>query len=201
MMRIIHSFRAALSLVLLFTVLLGGVYTYAITGLAQSLFNKEANGSLIERGDLVLGSQLIGQQFTSPIYFWGRVSALPNPYNPENSGGSNLSVNNPELLEAVQTRVAALQKIDPRNKQPIPVNLVTSSASGLDPHISLSAALYQLPRVARARKMPAADIKEVVYKNTQSPFFGYLGNDYVNVVMLNLALDEMAHGESKKEKR
>ena len=200
-MRIIHSIRAALSLVLMFTLLLGGVYTYTVTGMAQALFGGKANGSLIERGDVVLGSQLIGQEFTSPHYFWGRVSALVSPYNPENSGGSNLSVNNPKLVDAVNKRVAALQKIDARNKQPIPVDLVTSSGSGLDPHISMDAALYQLPRVARARNMREEEVKEVLIKNTHSPFFGYLGDDYVNVVMLNLALDEMAHGETKKEKR
>lgn len=200
-MRFLHSLRAAISLILLFTIVLGGLYTYAVTGIAQAIFHGKANGSLLERGDTIYGSYIIGQQFTSPRYFWGRVSALPTPYDPKNSGGSNLSINNPLLSEKVNDRAAALQKLDPRNKQLIPVNLVSSSASGLDPDITLEAALWQLPRVARARNMPESEIQEIMNKSTVNPFFGMLGDDYVNVVSLNLALDEIARGEVRKEKR
>ena len=200
-MRFLNSIRAAFSLVLVFTILLGGLYTLAITGLAQSLFNNKANGSLITRGDITYGSRLIGQQFSDSKYFWGRMSALADPYNPANSGGSNLSVNNPKLLDQMQTRLDALKALDPKNKALVPINLVTASASGLDPHISLDAALYQLPRVAHARGLANAEVMDVLEKSKHGPLFGYLGDDYVNVITLNLALDDMAHGEGKKEKR
>ncbi len=201
MMRFLKSLRAAFSLVLIFTVFLGGIYTLAVTGLAQSLFTGKANGSLLIRGDMVYGSRLIGQQFTDAKYFWGRISALPEPYNPVNSGGSNLSVNNPKLVEQAEMQLAALKKLDPKNNAVVPVNLVTASASGLDPHISLDAALYQLPRVARVRGLSESEVMELLQKSKRSGLFGYLGDDYVNVISLNLALDEMAHGEGKKEKR
>lgn len=201
MMRFLTSLRAALSLIIFFTLMLGGVYTLAITGLAQTIFSAKSHGSLITRGDVTYGSRLIGQQFTENKYFWGRISALAEPYNPANSGGSNLSVNNPKLLEQAQTRIAALKKADPKNKTLIPLDLVTASASGLDPHISPEAARYQLPRVAHARNMSQSDLSELISKNTHSGLFGLLSDDYVNIVTLNLALDDMAHGEGKKEKR
>lgn len=195
-MRFLHSIRASVSLVLLLTLILGGVYPYMITGLAQSVFRGKANGSLIERGDALYGSKLLGQAFTSPRYFWSRLSALQTPYDASNSGGSNFGANNPKLMEQTQARIDALEKADPRNKQRIPVDLVTASGSGLDPHISMDAALYQLPRVARLRGLKEADVKNLIAKSTHEPLFGFIGDAYVNVTTLNLALDEM--GGKKK---
>ncbi len=208
MIRFLTSIRAAASLVLFFTLLLGGVYTYMVTGAAQALFRGKANGGLIERGDTIYGSRIIGQQFESPRYFWGRISALPTPYNPSDSGGSNFGVNNPKAVAQANTRIAALQKADPKNEKLIPVDLVTASGSGLDPHISAEAAQYQLSRVARARGIKEDDVKKLIEKSTHSSLFGFLGDEYVNVVTLNLALDEMGQEskqegkqEGKKEKR
>ncbi|HKV44827.1 MAG TPA: potassium-transporting ATPase subunit KdpC [bacterium] len=180
----------ATMLTLLLTVLLGLIYPFAITGVAQVLFPWQASGSpMIEHGHLV-GSALIGQPFADPKYFWGRPSATsPQAYNGASSSGSNLAPTNQALLDAVKQRVADLKAADPGNAVPIPVDLVTASGSGLDPHISPAAALYQVPRVARVRKMSAETVRQLVQKHTEGRQIGILGEPRVNVLELNLALD------------
>ncbi|MBI5674178.1 MAG: potassium-transporting ATPase subunit KdpC [Nitrospirae bacterium] len=183
--------RPALTMLLLLTVLTGLVYPLAVTGLAQLFFPDQANGSLIVRNSKVLGSKLIGQYFDQPEYFWSRPSATaPFPYNAAASGGSNLGPTNPALVEAVRARVAALRDADPDNDSLIPVDLVTSSGSGLDPHISPAAAQYQIRRVARARGLDEAVVRDLVVQHTQGRQLGVLGEPRVNVLLLNLALDE-----------
>lgn len=184
------NLRPAISLLLILTFLLGGAYPLAVTAVAQILFHHKANGSLIEKDGKVIGSALLGQQFTDSKYFWGRLSATTPPYNAAASAASNLSPANPELLKAVNGRIAALHKADPGNQALIPVDLVTSSASGLDPDISLDAAYYQLARVAKARGMKEDAVKALVERHIHKPLFGLLGEPYVNAVELNLALDE-----------
>ncbi|MGA2491193.1 MAG: potassium-transporting ATPase subunit KdpC [Anaerolineales bacterium] len=182
--------RPALILLLIFTVLTGLLYPLAVTGLAQLVFPHQANGSLIVRNGQTAGSTLIGQQFDDPKYFWGRLSATgPYPYNAAASSGSNLGPTNPALLDEVKARIAALKAADPANTQPIPVDLVTSSGSGLDPNISVAAALYQVPRVARLRGMSETAVRALVKQFTQGRQFGFLGEPRVNVLQLNLALD------------
>ena len=184
--------RPALMLLLIFTVLTGLLYPLVVTGIAQLVFPSQANGSLISSNGQTVGSSLIGQQFDDPKYFWGRLSATgPYPYNAAASSGSNLGPTNPALLDEVKARIAALKAADPTNTQPIPVDLVTSSGSGLDPNISVAAALYQLPRVARARGMSATALQTLVDKYTQGRQLGFLGEPRVNVLELNLALDEI----------
>jgi K+-transporting ATPase ATPase C chain len=184
--------RPALVLLAFLTVLTGLVYPLAVTGLAQALFPVQANGSLLRQGDRVAGSALIGQSFDDPGYFWGRPSATaPFPYNAAASTGSNLGPSNPALIDAVQARIAALRAADPGNSEPAPVDLVTASASGLDPHISLAAALYQAPRVARTRGMDILVIRQLVARATEGRQFGFLGEPRVNVLKLNLALEEV----------
>ncbi len=186
--------RSAAVLLALFTMLTGLLYPLAVTGLAQAVFPTQANGSLTRlrsgAGDRVVGSALIGQPFDDPRYFWGRPSATtPFPYNAAASVGSNLGPSNPALTEAVQARVAALRAADPGDMQSVPVDLVTASASGLDPHISVAAALYQVPRVARMRGLDAEAVGQLVAKHTEGRQFGFLGEPRVNVLELNLALD------------
>lgn len=188
--------RPAITLFALLAVITGVVYPLFVTGLAQVLFPYRANGSLIVIGGKVYGSALIGQQFDAPKYFWGRLSATGTfPYNAfhaENltgSSGSNYGPMNPALLEMVQARVDALKAADPNNTAPIPVDLVTASGSGLDPHISIAAALYQAGRVARARGLSEAEVKALIEKHIQGRQFGFLGEPRVNVLLLNLALD------------
>jgi K+-transporting ATPase ATPase C chain len=182
--------RPAAVLLILFTILTGLLYPLAVTGLAQAFLSDQANGSLIRQGDRVLGSALIGQPFDDPKYFWGRLSATaPFPYNAAASTGSNLGPSNPALVAAVQARLAALQAADPGNTQPVPVDLVTASASGLDPHISVAAALYQAPRVARARGLDEAALRQLILGRVEGRQFGLLGEPRVNVLKLNLALD------------
>jgi len=184
------QFRISLMTLLLFTLLTGLVYPLAVTGIAQLIFPYQANGSLMQRNGQGIGSQLIGQSFTDPQYFWGRPSATaPFPYNAAASSGSNLASTNPALEQAIQARIQALQSADPGNDAPIPVDLVTASASGLDPHISVAAALYQVPRVALKRGLSEAQVRLLVEQYTQAPQFGLLGEPRVNVLMLNLALD------------
>jgi len=187
--------RPALIIFLLVTVVAGLLYPLLITGIAQIAFPVEANGNLITYDGHVAGSALIGQPFSSPGYFWGRPSATtPYPYNPEPSTGSNLGPTNPELLNEVSARVSALRAADPGNNLPVPVDLVTSSASGLDPDISIAAAQYQVSRVARARNISETDIAWLVDQNTQQPQYWLFGESRVNVLSLNLALDDlMAH--------
>jgi len=182
--------RPALMSLLIFTVLVGLLYPLVVTGIAQLVFPHQANGSLIVVNGKTVGSSLIGQQFTDPKYFWGRLSATgPYPYNASSSSGSNLGPTNPALLDEAKARIAALQAADPGNTQPIPVDLVTSSGSGLDPDISVAAALYQLPRVARLRGLSESAVRTLVNKYTQGRTLGFLGEPTVNVLELNLALD------------
>lgn len=174
------------------SVLTGVAYPLAMTGLAQALFPKQANGSLIVKEGRVTGSELIGQQFDDPKYFWGRLSATgPAPYNGASSSGSNLGPLNPALMKTVQDRIDALKKSDPENGDLIPVDLVTASASGLDPHITPAAARYQAKRVARIRGVDMSVIDELIQRNTQGRFLGLLGEPRVNVLRLNLDLDRM----------
>jgi K+-transporting ATPase ATPase C chain len=182
--------RPALMALLIFTVLTGLLYPLIVTGIAQLAFPHQANGSLIVVNGKTVGSTLIGQQFTDPKYFWGRLSATgPYPYNAASSSGSNLGPTNPALLDEVKARISALKAADPGNTQPIPVDLVTSSGSGLDPDISVAAALYQLPRVARLRGLSESAVRALVDQYTQGRTLGFLGEPRVNVLQLNLALD------------
>jgi len=184
--------KPAIIILALMTILTGFLYPLAITGIALVLFPGQANGSMIVQGDHLSGSSLVGQPFDRPEYFWGRPSATgPFPYNAAASSGSNLGPTNPALEEAVQARIDALQAVDPGNTQPIPVDLVTASASGLDPHISQAAAIYQLPRVARERDLSEEQVLTLVNEHTQGRQLGFLGEPRVNVLLLNLALDEI----------
>jgi K+-transporting ATPase ATPase C chain len=188
----VQQLRSAVIVLALLTVLTGVIYPLVVTGMAQVAFNHQANGSLIEQKDgKYPGSELIGQQFDDPAYFWGRLSAtVPFPYNAAASSGSNYGPLNPELLDGIQKRIYALKAADPENNQPIPVDLVTHSASGLDPHISIAAALYQVPRIARQRGLSQTQVLALVNRFTQGRQFGILGEPRVNVLLLNQALDE-----------
>ena len=182
--------RPALVLLALFTVLTGVIYPLVVTGIAQLVFPRQANGSLIVKDGKPVGSSLIGQPFDDPKYFWSRPSATsPFPYNAASSTGSNQGPTNPALIDAVKARVAALRAADPENTAPVPVDLVTASASGLDPHISPAAALYQVHRVAKARKLDEAVVQRLVEQHTAGRWLGVLGEPRVNVLELNLALD------------
>lgn len=182
--------RPALMSLILFTLITGVVYPLVVTGIAQVIFPFQANGSLVVKDGKVVGSALIGQPFDEPKYFWGRPSATsPFGYNAGSSSGSNLSPTNPDLIKAVQGRVDALRAADPGNTAPVPVDLVTASGSGLDPHISPAAALYQVPRVARERKLSPDIVRALVDRHTEGRFLGFLGEARVNVLTLNLALD------------
>ena len=184
--------RPAIVLVALMTLLTGIVYPLVITGIAQLVFPGKANGSLIVRSGRPVGSVLIGQSFSDSKYFWGRPSATtPQPYNGTASTGSNLGPLNPALLDAVKARIEALHAADPGNTAPIPVDLVTASASGVDPEISLAAADYQVARVARTRGWMVSTVHAAVMRNTSSPLFGFLGEPRVNVLALNLDLDDL----------
>ncbi|HEV3181952.1 MAG TPA: potassium-transporting ATPase subunit KdpC [Steroidobacteraceae bacterium] len=184
--------RPALTLFLLLTVLTGILYPLVVTAIAQGLFPRQAAGSLIARAGRPVGSALIGQSFSDPGHFWGRPSATtPQPYNGTASTGSNLGPLNPALTDAIKERVAALRAADAGNAAPIPVDLVTTSASGLDPHISVAAADYQVPRVARARALPAARLRALIAAHTEGRLLGVIGEPRVNVLELNLALDAL----------
>ncbi|KQX89424.1 potassium-transporting ATPase subunit KdpC [Variovorax sp. Root473] len=182
--------RPALVLFALLSALTGLIYPAAVTGAAQALFPAQAAGSLVVRDGKPVGSALIGQNFSDPKHFWGRPSATaPQPYNASASGGSNQGPLNPALADAVKARVEALRAADPGNTAPVPVDLVTASASGLDPDISPAAAHYQAARVARERGVPIDQVNALIAKNTQAPLWGVLGESRVNVLALNLALD------------
>jgi len=190
--------RPAIVLLALFTVLTGVLYPLAVTLTASALFPKERAGSLVMHGGKVSISKLIGQAFSNPGYFWSRPSATsPNPYNAASSSGSNLGPSNPALTDAVKQRVAALREADPGNGAAVPVDLVTASASGLDPHESPAAALYQVHRVATARGLDEAKVKSLVESQIEGRALGVLGEPRVNVGLLNLALDDLAGGPPK----
>jgi K+-transporting ATPase ATPase C chain len=184
--------RPALTLFLVFSLVTGLAYPLLVTGLAQTLFPHQANGSLVLRDGQPVGSELIGQAFSDPGHFWSRPSATaPMPYNASNSSGSNLAPTAPALVDAVQQRVAALRAADPGNTAPVPVDLVTTSASGLDPHISRAAADYQVARVARVRGMPVEQVRALVEQHSEGRWLGFIGEPRVNVLALNLALDAL----------
>ncbi len=185
----LKELRPALSLLAVMTVLTGLAYPLAVTGLAQALFPRQADGSLIERGGHVVGSALIGQSFTRPQYFWGRPSATTPPYNAAASGGSNLAPSAKALVNAVKSREKMLMAADPDAEGPPPADLVMSSASGLDPDISPAAAEWQVARVAAARRIPPRTLRRLVAAHTTGRFLGVLGPRVVNVLKLNLALD------------
>lgn len=184
--------RPALVLFVLLTLLTGVIYPLLVTSIAQAVFPVQAHGSLLQRDGKTVGSALIGQSFAGPENFWGRPSATgPAPYNAAASTGSNLGPLNPALVNAVQGRVDALRAADPGNTAPVPVDLVTASGSGLDPHISVAAALYQVPRVSKARQLPIDQIEKLVELNTHKPMLGLLGERVVHVLELNLALQAL----------
>jgi K+-transporting ATPase ATPase C chain len=177
-------------MLLLLTALTGFIYPFAVTGIAQLIFPRQANGNLIMRDGKPVGSALIGQPFDDPKYFWSRPSATgPFPYNAGASSGSNLGPTNPDFLKAVADRADALKKADPGNTAPVPVDLVTASGSGLDPHITPAGAFFQIPRVAKTRGISEERLRRVVAEHTQGRYFGILGEPRVNVLQLNLALD------------
>lgn len=182
--------KQAILIFAVLSIITGIIYPLFITGIAQVFFPGRANGSLIYQDGKPVGSSLIGQAFNDPKYFWGRISATsPVSFNAASSSGSNLGPSNPALLEAVKARIKALRLADPDNANPIPVDLVTSSASGLDPHISLAAAYYQAPRIARLKGLSQDTIKILIARHTCGRLLGLMGEPVVNVLELNLALD------------
>ena len=184
--------RPLITIFVVLTAITGIAYPLVVTGIGQSAFKSQANGSLIERNGTVVGSSRIGQQFDAPEYFWGRLSATsPMPYNAANSGGSNLGPTNSALQDEVKGRLAALKAADPTSTGPVPVDLVTSSGSGLDPEITPAAAQYQLNRVAKARGLPLDKVQDLIASYTSGRQFGILGEARVNVLELNLALDAL----------
>ncbi|MGE8686690.1 MAG: potassium-transporting ATPase subunit KdpC [Achromobacter sp.] len=187
--------RPAITVFAALSLVTGLAYPFLTSGIAAAVFPHEAAGSLIEQDGRLVGSERIGQSFSSPGYFWGRPSATaPMPYNAAGSGGSNLGPRNPALAEAIQARIAALKAADPDNPVPVPVELVTASGSGLDPHISPAAAAYQAARVARARHLPRDQVDALIKAHTDTPLLGVLGEPAVNVLTLNLALDRLSAG-------
>ena len=200
----LREIRPAIVVLVALTLITGLAYPLAMTGLAEVIFPKQAQGSLIEQDGKVVGSALIGQPFTSDKYFHGRLSAttapdpndstktVPAPYNAANSGGSNLGPTNKALVDRVQGDIDTLKKENPN--MPVPADLVTTSASGLDPDISPEAALFQVPRIAKARKLPEDRIRQLVADNTEGRLLGLLGEPRVNVLLLNLALDHLTAG-------
>lgn len=188
----LSQLRPAVVILALLTLLTGLFYPAAVTAIAQLIFPHQANGSLILGKQGVIGSELIGQSFADPKYFWGRLSATGSfPYNAAASAGSNIGPTNPALEETAQARLAALRLADPEDQQPVPVDLLTASGSGLDPDISVAAALYQVPRVARQRGLPEAQVLDLVAQHTENRQLRFLGEPRVNVLGLNLALDEI----------
>jgi K+-transporting ATPase ATPase C chain len=184
--------RPSLVMLILLTLITGIAYPLLTTGLSQLLFSGAANGSLIYQGDKVVGSALIGQNFTKPGYFWSRPSATSDSaYNPMASGGSNLATTNPALDKAIAERVKQLRQADPAMSGPIPVDLLTASGSGLDPQISVAAAQYQVARVANARHLPQAQIAKLIEENTDRATPNFMGESVVNVLKLNMALDAL----------
>lgn len=188
----LRELRPTILIFLLLTLVTGLIYPILVTGVGKVFFASEASGSVIEHGGRAVGSKLLGQPFTSAKYFWSRPSATaPQPYNGAASSGSNQGPLNPALESAVRDRIAALRAADPGNNEPVPIDLVTASASGLDPHISLAAADYQVARVARARGLDVPRVRAEVQRATEGRTFGVLGEPRVNVLELNLALDAL----------
>lgn len=186
-----NMIRSSLVILILLTLVTGFAYPLLVTGLASALYPWQAGGSLIEKQGRILGSALIGQSYQDASYFQGRPSATADqPYNTLSSGGSNLAVSNPKLTEIFKTRVEALQSQNPQTDNAIPVDLITASASGLDPDISLNAALYQVPRIAKLRQLSEAELISLINEQTATPLVGFLGQTVVNVLKLNMALDE-----------
>ena len=184
--------RPACLMLLVLSVVTGGVYPLAVTGVGQLLFPQQANGTVVVMDGKAVGSVLIGQQFSSPERFWGRPSATgPYPYNAGASSGSNLGPLNPALSDAVEARIEALKVADPDNEQPVPIDLVTASGSGLDPEISLAAARYQAPRVAKARNLSVERVTNLIEQHAERPRLRIFGEPRVNVLMLNIALERM----------
>jgi len=187
-----RTFRDSLLMLIVMTLVTGVAYPLFVTGIAQLTMSRAANGSIVERGGTAVGSALIGQPFSDPKYFWGRPSATsPMPYNAGASSGSNQGPLNPALADAVKSRVDALRAADPDNRAPVPVDLVTASASGLDPHISPAAAAYQTARVAKARGIAVDRVSALVTQHTRARQLGFLGEPVVDVLQLNLALDTL----------
>ena len=185
-----EQIKQAILVFIILSIITGIIYPLFITGVSQVFFPSQANGSLIYRNSKPVGSALIGQAFNNPKYFWGRISATsPVLFNAAASTGSNLGPTNPALIEAVKVRIKALKSADP-NDNPIPVDLVTSSASGLDPHISIAAAYYQINRIARSRGLAQDKIKVIINKHTHGRLLGVIGEPVVNVLEINLALDD-----------
>jgi K+-transporting ATPase ATPase C chain len=183
--------RPALVLFTLLTLICGVLYPLAITGIGQLAFANQAQGSIVLRDGKPVGSSLIGQAFSSPKYFWGRPSATsPMPNNASASGGSNLGALNPALIDAVKSRINALKMADPSNVTPIPIDLVTASASGLDPEISVAAAYYQVTRIARERQLTVGQVHKLIDQHKESQYAGFFGEPRVNVLALNLELDQ-----------
>jgi K+-transporting ATPase ATPase C chain len=186
-----EQIKPALFSFLILTIITGVLYPLAVTGIAKIFFHEQANGSLIYRNNRPIGSSLIGQPFDDPRYFWSRPSATsPVAFDASSSSGSNLGPLNPALITAITERIRALKAADPQNSAPVPVDLITSSASGLDPHISLAAAYYQTPRISRLRNLSQNTVKEIIHQHTKGRFLGIAGEPVVNVLELNLALDE-----------
>ena len=182
--------RPAVSLFVLLTAITGVAYPLAVTGIAKAIFPAEAAGSLIVKEGKAVGSSLIGQNFSDPKYIWGRPSATgPMPYNAANSSGSNQGPLNPALTDAVKGRIDALRAADPGNTAPVPVDLVTASGSGLDPHLSVAGAMFQAARVAKARQLPVAQVQQLIAQHTEGPMLGFLGEPRINLLRVNLALD------------
>ncbi len=194
---IIKHLRTSVVMLIALTAVTGVIYPLLITGVGQIAFPSMANGSLVERDGKTVGSELIGQPFDRPQYFWGRPSGTQAfPYDASASSGSNLGPQNPDLLESVRHRVRALKAVDSLNTRPVPVDLVTSSGSGLDPHISVLAALYQVPRVARARGVSEERVRALIQQHTEGRQFGLLGEPRVNVLLLNVDLDDTLTGSA-----
>jgi K+-transporting ATPase KdpC subunit len=188
----LRQLKTIIIFLVIFSIVTGVLYPMMVTGVAKIAFNHQANGSLIIQNGNIIGSELIGQSFSDPKYFWGRLSATsPVEYNAAASSGSNLGPDNPELIKAVQKRIEALKAVDPDNNQPVPVDLVTFSGSGLDPDISLAAAAYQMNRVAKYRGLSRTTVSDLVKSFTRGRQIGILGEPRVNVLKLNLALDEL----------
>ena len=187
----LQTLRPVTAMLLLSTLLFGIAYPLGMTSACKILFPEQVEGSLLSKDGKIVGSALIGQNFTKPEYFWGRPSATAErPYNASASMGSNFSIGNPALHEAVAQRLKALHDADPKNKAPVPVDLVTASGSGLDPHISPAAARYQAKRIAMARDIKHKEVIELINENIEKPTFGFIGEPRVNVLKLNLALDQ-----------